>query len=79
MIWNFPTKMVRTVRTVASSPILQMAIVTLVNRTCLVVDLLTGRYTPRPAVRQERVRSADPVSPPQGILPPDIPLFFSQR
>jgi hypothetical protein len=79
MIRNFLTKLVRTVRTVVPSPRFQTAIVTVIERTCLVVDLLTGVYRPRPAVQQTGTGSQRPIQSPVNIFSPDIPLFFRQR
>jgi hypothetical protein len=79
MIRNFLTKLVRTVRTVVPSPRFQTAIVIVIERTCLVVDLLTGVYRPRPAVQQTGTGSHRMISSPVRIFSPDIPLFFRQR
>jgi hypothetical protein len=79
MIRNFLTKLVRTVRTVVPSPRFQTVIVIVIERTCLVVDLLTGVYRPRPAVQQTGTGSQRSIQSPVNIFSPDIPLFFRQR
>ncbi len=79
MIRNFLTKLVRTVRTVVPSPRFQTAIVTVIERTCLVVDLLTGVYRPRPAMQQTGMGPHYRIPFPVRIFSPRTLLFFRQR
>ena len=55
--------LVRKVRSVGHAPILQAAVLAVIDRSLLVVDLLTGVHRPRPAMQQimDRIRSTDPV------------------
>jgi hypothetical protein len=79
MIRNFLTKLVRTVRTVVPTPHLRVSVVTVIERTCLVVDLLTGVYRPRPVEQQTGREFLHQIPLPVRIFSSDIPLFFRQR
>lgn len=72
-------KLVRTVRTVVPSPRFQTAVVTLIERTGLVVDLLTGVYRPRPATQKTGMRSYRMIPSLVRIFSPHTLLFFRQR
>jgi hypothetical protein len=80
MIRRFLTKLVSTVRTVVQVPILRKAVVSVIIRTWVVVDVLTGISHPRPVIQHLQKGSQTHVIP--LLNPTSCPgnsTFFRQR
>ena len=80
MIRRFLTKLVSTVRTVVRLPFLQKAVFTLIIRTRIVVEVLTGTFHTRPDVQHlQRVKQTHVIPPYSQNLTPFNSTFFRQR
>jgi hypothetical protein len=75
---GFLTNLVRTVRSVVHAPVLQGAVLTVIDRFQLVMDVLTGVHRHRPAMQQKWTGFNRLVLSPNKFSP-DIPLFSGQR
>ena len=61
------------------APVLQAAVIAVIDRFLLVVDVLTGVHRPRPAMQQTGTGSDSTGPVPYPNFFPDIPLFSRQR
>jgi hypothetical protein len=76
MIPGFITRLVREVRTVVHAPVVQAAVLAVIGRFLLFVDVLTGMHRPRPARQQTGTGSGSPVPSTIRNFSPDLMRKF---